>query len=51
VVKLPKNIAVGSKKLLETACVKELKRYPVSRLVNRVENNSNACIEPLKARE
>jgi putative SOS response-associated peptidase YedK len=35
-------------KMLETACVRELKRYPVSRLVNRVENNSKECIEPIK---
>jgi putative SOS response-associated peptidase YedK len=33
--------------LLKTKFVKELKRYPVSRLVNRVENNSKACIEPM----
>jgi len=29
----------------------ELKRYPVSKLVNRVENNSKECIEPLKEAE
>jgi len=34
--------------LLHTTCVKELKRYPVSRLFNRVENNSRECMEPLK---
>jgi putative SOS response-associated peptidase YedK len=34
--------------LLKTAHVKELKCYPVSRLVNRVENNSRECIEPVK---
>ena len=34
--------------LLKTYYVKELKRYPVSRLVNRVENNSKECIEPIK---
>ena len=33
--------------LLKTACVKELKRYPVSKLVNRVENNSKEFMEPL----
>jgi putative SOS response-associated peptidase YedK len=34
--------------LLKTKNVKELKSYPVSKLVNRVENNSKAFIEPLK---
>jgi putative SOS response-associated peptidase YedK len=34
--------------LLRTEYVMELKRYPVSKLVNRVENNSKACIKPLK---
>jgi len=34
--------------LLKTAYVKELKRYPVSKLVNRAENNSKECMEPLK---
>ena len=34
--------------LLRTGYVMELKRYPVSKLVNRVENNSKACIEPQK---
>jgi putative SOS response-associated peptidase YedK len=34
--------------LLRTRNVKQLKSYPVSKLVNRVENNSKACIEPLK---
>jgi putative SOS response-associated peptidase YedK len=34
--------------LLKTRYVKELKRYPVSRLVNRVQNNSKACIDPWK---
>jgi putative SOS response-associated peptidase YedK len=34
--------------LLKTRYVKELKRYPVSRLVNRVENNSKECIESVK---
>jgi len=32
--------------LLRTVYVMELKRYKVSKLVNRVENNSKACIEP-----
>lgn len=35
-------------KLLETAWVKELKRYPVSRLINRVGSNKKECMEPLK---
>ena len=34
--------------LLHTTCLRELKRSPVSRLVNRVENNSRECMEPLK---
>jgi len=34
--------------LLKTGDVKELKRYPVSRMVNQVGNNSKACMEPLK---
>jgi putative SOS response-associated peptidase YedK len=34
--------------LLRTKKVRELKSYPVAKLVNRVENNSKACIEPLK---
>jgi putative SOS response-associated peptidase YedK len=34
--------------LLRTKFVRELKSYPVSKLVNRVENNSKACMEPLK---
>jgi putative SOS response-associated peptidase YedK len=34
--------------LLKSNFVKELKRYPVTRLVNRVENNSKGCIEPIK---
>jgi len=33
--------------LLKTAYVKELKCYPVSKRVNRVENNSKECMEPL----
>ena len=36
--------------LLKKGLVKELKRYPVSKRVNRVENNTKECIEPLKAR-
>ena len=34
--------------LLNTANVKELKRYPVSKLVNQVGNNKKECMEPLK---
>jgi putative SOS response-associated peptidase YedK len=34
--------------ILKTGFVKELTRYPVSKLVNRAENNSRECIEPLK---
>jgi putative SOS response-associated peptidase YedK len=33
--------------LLKTAYVKELKRYPVSKRVNRVGNNSKGCMEPV----
>jgi putative SOS response-associated peptidase YedK len=34
-------------KLMKTKYVKEIKRYPVSKLVNRLENNSKECMEPL----
>ena len=34
--------------LLKAKYVKELKSYPVSKLVNRVENNSKECMEPLE---
>jgi putative SOS response-associated peptidase YedK len=34
--------------LLRTNYVKNLKSYPVSKLVNRVENNSKECMEPVK---
>jgi len=34
--------------LLKTAYVKELKRYPVSKLVNQVGNNKKECMEPIK---
>jgi len=33
--------------MLKTAYVKELKRYPVSKRVNRVGNNSKECMEPV----
>ena len=35
-------------KILKDGSVKELKRYPVSKLVNLVGNNSKECMEPLK---
>jgi putative SOS response-associated peptidase YedK len=38
---------VGLEELLRTQYVKELKSYPVSRRVNRVENDSRDCLEPL----
>jgi putative SOS response-associated peptidase YedK len=34
--------------LLKTKYVRELKSYPVSKLVNRVENNSKDCMQPVK---
>jgi len=34
--------------LLKTAYVKELKRYPVSKLVNQAGNNKKECMELLK---
>jgi putative SOS response-associated peptidase YedK len=34
--------------LLRTKYVRELRSYPVSKLVNRVENNSKECMEPVK---
>jgi len=33
--------------VLKNGCVKELTRYPVSKLVNHVGNNSKECMEPL----
>jgi putative SOS response-associated peptidase YedK len=39
---------VKIEELLRTKYVKDLKSYPVSNLVNRVENNSKECMEPLK---
>jgi putative SOS response-associated peptidase YedK len=33
--------------ILQTEHIRDLKRYPVSKLVNRVQNNSAANIEPL----
>ena len=44
----PENKEPGRiEKILKDGCVKELKRYPVSKLVNLVGNNSKECIEPL----
>jgi putative SOS response-associated peptidase YedK len=37
----------GLEELLRTQYVKELKSHPVSRRVNRVENDSRDCLEPL----
>jgi putative SOS response-associated peptidase YedK len=34
--------------LLKSKYVNALKSYPVSKLVNRVENNSKACLEALE---
>ena len=33
--------------ILKNGCVKEFKRYPVSKLVNHVGNNSEECMKPL----
>ncbi len=45
----PENKEPGRiEEVLKNGCVKELKRYPVSKLVNHVGNNSKECIEPLK---
>jgi putative SOS response-associated peptidase YedK len=35
-------------RFLKSSSVTQLKRYPVSKLVNRVENNSADCIKPLQ---
>jgi len=44
----PENKEPGRiEEVLKNGCVKKLKRYPVSKLVNRVGNNSKECIEPL----
>ena len=37
--------------LLKTKYVQELKRYPVSRMVNKVGNNQKGCMQPLKYME
>jgi putative SOS response-associated peptidase YedK len=39
---------VKIEKLLKTAYVKDLEIRPVSRFVNRVENNSRECMEPVE---
>jgi len=42
----PENKELGIiEEVMKNGCVKELKRYPVSKLVNRVGNNSKECIE------
>jgi putative SOS response-associated peptidase YedK len=42
----PENKDPGRiEEVLKNGCVKELKRYPVSKLVNHVGNNSKECIE------
>jgi len=44
----PENKEVAKiEELLKPAYVKELKHYPVSKRVNRVENNSKECMEPV----
>jgi putative SOS response-associated peptidase YedK len=45
----PENKELGKiEEVLKNGCVKELTRYPVSKLINRVGNNSKECLEPLK---
>ena len=44
----PRMPPVKIEELLKTKYVNELKRYAVSKRVNRVENNSKECIEPFK---
>ena len=42
----PENKEPGIiEEVIKNGCVKELKRYPVSKLVNHVGNNSKECIE------
>jgi len=44
----PENKEPGIiEEVMKNGCVKELKRYLVSKLVNHVGNNSEECIEPL----
>jgi putative SOS response-associated peptidase YedK len=40
--------AESIERILETGSVRDLQRYPVSKLVNRVESNSKACVEPIE---
>jgi putative SOS response-associated peptidase YedK len=42
--KEPANI----EELLKTKFVRDLNRYPVSKLVNQVGNNKKECMEPLE---
>ena len=45
----PENKEPGRiEEVLKKRSVKELKRYPVSKLVNQVGNNKRECIEPMK---
>jgi len=45
----PENKEIAQiEELLKTAYVKELNRYPVSRMVNQVGNDQKECMEPLK---
>jgi putative SOS response-associated peptidase YedK len=42
----PENKEPGIiEEVIKNGCVKELKRYPVSKLVNHVGNNSKECIK------
>ena len=45
----PENKEPGKiEEILKKGCVQNLKRYPISKRVNNVGNNSKECIEPLK---
>jgi putative SOS response-associated peptidase YedK len=45
----PENKDPGKiEQILKRGAVKDLKGYPVSRLINQVGNNSKECIEPVK---
>jgi putative SOS response-associated peptidase YedK len=35
--------------IMQDQHVREMKSYPISKFVNRVQNNSKKCIEPLPA--
>jgi putative SOS response-associated peptidase YedK len=42
----PENTEPGRiEKVLKNGCMKELKRYPVSKLINQVGSNKKECIE------